>query len=486
MNILKEYQLFVKRIGLFGVTNLLVALSSLILLPIMTKTFPINDYGIWVQINTTISLIPNLATLGLSYSMFRFLSGERDKEKIREEFYSIAIIVLFSTIIISSLIFLFSRVIASALFDGNVNIVILLSLIIFFACMDALLLSYFRTFQQMKRYSLFLLIQTYLGLIIVSYFALKGFSITIASSGLLIANLVTFFIMISLVLLDIGFKLPKLKNIREYLSFGLPTIPSTLSYWIVDSSDRYLIGILLGTAFVGYYSPGYTLGNIILIILAPFSFLLPSLLPKYYDDNNIEQVRIYLKYSLKYFLLIAIPSGFGLSILSKQILMILTTPSIALNGYFITPFVVLSATLFGFYGIISNIIILEKKTKITGMIWIIAAIMNLGLNILIIPHFGIIGAAITTLIAYIIAFALTVFYSHKFFKLDFDIPFIFKSIIASILMSIFLIIFHPTGLFNLILSIPISIIIYFILITLLKGIKKSEINFIKTLFKSHD
>ena len=75
------------------------------------------------------------------------------------------------------------------------------------------------------------------------------------------------------------------------------------------------------------------------MILAPFSILLPSVLPKYYDENNIEKVRIFLKYSMKYFLLIAIPSAFGLSILSKPILLILTTPEIALNGYLITPFV---------------------------------------------------------------------------------------------------------------------------------------------------
>ena len=111
----------------------------------------------------------------------------------------------------------------------------------------------------MKRYSIFLLIQTYLGVFIVSYFAIKGFGINIAALGLLIANLITFFIMITFIISNIGFKIPKFRNIREYLSFGLPTIPSNFSYWIVDSSDRYIIGIILGTAFVGYYSPGYTL-----------------------------------------------------------------------------------------------------------------------------------------------------------------------------------------------------------------------------------
>ena len=238
----------------------------------------------------------------------------------------------------------------------------LLSVIIFFTCINWLFINFFRTFQQMKRYCVFLLIQTYLGFFIVSYLVLTGFGVFIAVSGLLIANIVIFFIMSSFIISDIGFKLPK--NLREYLSFGLPTIPSNLSYWIVDSSDRYVIGILLGTAFVGYYAPGYLLGSVIILFYAPFSFLLPSVLPNYYDNQDYEKVRIFLKYSLKYFLLIAIPTVFGLSILSKPILIIISTSAIALNGYLVTPFVALSALLFGIYGIASEIIVLKKKTKI--------------------------------------------------------------------------------------------------------------------------
>lgn len=473
-----------QRIGLVGVTNILIALSSLILLPIMTKSFSISDYGIWVQINTTISLIPNIAALGLPYTMVRFLSAEKDKEKIQEGFYSITSIVLASTFIISTLLFIFSKSIAAALFNGDVNIAVLLSVIVFLACLNALLLNFFRTFQQMKRYSIFLLIQTYLGVFIVSYFAIKGFNIYTAALGLLIANLVTFFIMALFIISNIGFKIPKFKNMREYLSFGLPTIPGNLSSWIVDSSDRYVIGIFLGTAFVGYYSPGYTLGNIIMMLLAPFSLLLPSVLPKYYDNGEIEKVKTFLKYSLKYFLLIAIPSAFGLSMLSKPILMILTTQEIALNGYLITPFVALSAILFGVYAIISNIIVLEKKTGITGAIWIVAAVLNLGLNILFVPYFGILGAAAITLIAYGTAFILTLLYSVKFFDFDFDLVFIIKSVVASILMSTIIILINPYGILNVLITVIICTIVYTSLLLILKGIKKEEFKFFNEMLKN--
>ena len=479
MEILDEYKLFVQRIGLVGITNILVALSSLILLPIMTKNFSVGDYGIWVQINTTISLIPNLATLGLPHSMFRFLSSEVDKKEILEGFYSIATVVLASTFIISTLLFIFSKDIATALFNGNINIAILLILIVFLVCLNTLLLNFFRTFQQMKRYSIFLLIQTYLGLFIVSYFAIEGSNIYIAALGLLIANLVTFFIMTLCIISDIGFKIPNFKNMKKYLSFGLPTLPSDLSYWIVDSSDRYVIGLLLGTAFVGYYSPGYTLGNIITMILAPFSLLLPSLLPEYYDNGKIEKLGIFLKYSMKYFLLIAIPSAFGLSILSKPILTFLTTSEIASNGYLITPFVALSAILGGFYVIISNIIVLKNKTKIVGSVWAVAAILNIILNILIIPYIGILGAAAATLVSYAVTLIITIFYSFKYFKFDLDPIFILKSTVASIVMSAVILSINPYTLLNILITIMIGAAVYMGLLLVFKGIKREELQFFK-------
>ena len=179
------------------------------------------------------------------------------------------------------------------------------------------------------------------------------------------------------VFFEIGFKIPNFGKIREYLDFALPIIPNNLSTWIVESSDRYVITIFLGTTFLAYYSPGYTLGMVILLFFNPLSVLLASILPKYYEKGEIKEIMLFINYSLKYFLLIAIPLFFILSLLSKQILMLITTPAIAMNGYIVTPFIALSSLLFGAYGIIVNLIILEKKTKIIGIIWIIAAFISL-------------------------------------------------------------------------------------------------------------
>jgi O-antigen/teichoic acid export membrane protein len=478
---LDAYKLFVKRIGLLGITNFLVALNTIILIPILTKNFSASDYGIWVQVLTTFYLVTSIANLGLPYTMVRFLSAENETDKIKEGFYSMATIILVISFFISIIIFIFSKGIAISLFNADVNVVKVISFLIFFGTLNSFLIDFFVAFGQMKRYSLLLLFQTYLSLLLVTYFAISGNGILLVVIGLLISQIILFIVMILFVLYEIGFNIPKFNLIREYLNFAIPIIPNNISTWIVESSDKYVIGIILGTAFVAYYSPGYTIGMAILLLFTPLSVILSSILPKYYENGEMDEVMIFINYSVKYFLLIAIPSFFILSILSKPILMLISTPEIAINGYLVTPFVALSSLLFGVYGIIMNLIILEKKTKIIGTIWTIAALISL-LNIIFVPLFGILAAAAITLLSYLTAFLISTVYTRKFFEFCFDYSFILKSILASTLISILIVFFNPKGLFNVFILVFASLIIYLFLIVIMKGINRKEIDFLKEIF----
>ncbi len=479
---LDSYKLFVKRIGLLGITNLLVALNTIILIPILTKNFSASEYGIYVQMVTTFFLITSIANLGLPYTMVRFLSAEKDKETVKDGFYSMATLILIISFFISMLIFIFSKGIATSLFNGNIGVVKLISIIVFFGTLNSLLIDFFVTFGQMKRYSILLLFQTYFSLFIISYFTLSGRGIFMVVFGFLITQVLLFLIMISVVVNEIGFKIPKFNDIMEYLHFAIPIIPNNLSTWIVESSDRFIIVIVLGTAFVAYYAPGYTIGMVILLFFTPLSVLLSSILPKYYENGEMNEVMIFINYSLKYFLLVAIPSFFILSLLSKQILLIITTPEIALNGYLVTPFIALSALLFGVYGIIMNLVILEKKTKIIGSIWTIAALISL-LNIIFVPIFGILAAAAVTLLSYFIAFIISMNYSMRSFKFHFDYSFVLKSIFASILISILIVLDKPEGAINVLFIIILSVAVYVTLILLMRGINGKEIEFLKSMIK---
>jgi O-antigen/teichoic acid export membrane protein len=451
------------------------------LLPVLSKNLSIQDYGIWGLFNTTITFVPLLINLGLPYSMVRFLAVKHDKNEIREEFYSITLLMLFVSIIASLIMLLFSKQIAAIIFDGNVTVAMLLAASVLVFVVYNSFTTYFRTFQQMKIFSLLSLLQVYSMVAVIILMIGFGYKIDGVVFGYFVSLLVVALIAMAFAVRQVGIKFPRFKNINEYLSFGVPTVPGNLSSYMVEFSDRYVIGILLGTAFVGYYNPGYTLGSVLTMFAAPFMFLLPSLLASYYDQNKIDEVKIHLQYSLKYFLLITIPAVFGISFLSKPLLVILSTQEIALQGYLVTPFVALGALLFGIYGIISQILVLEKKTKIIGYLWIVTAAINLGLTIIFVPYFGIIAAAVSTLIAYIFACVITVYYSLKYIKFEFDLKFTVKSLAASILMSLIIMLINPTSAIGIIITIAVCSVAYLAIILLLKGIMPHELEFFKKL-----
>lgn len=481
-----EYQQFAQRIGLIGITNLLIGLSGLILLPILTKTLPIEEYGTYVQITVTLGLVPAVVMLGLPYTMVRFLAAAKSREEIQEGYYSIAGITIMTAGLASAALFLLAEPVAAGLFDGQTTVIRILALVVFLECMNLLQYNYFRTFQQIKRFSFLLFLKTCLQLVLVGAIVLAGYGVFGAVMGLLTTDLILFLIMGILIVSDVGVAIPKFRHLREYLSFGLPTVPGNLSSWVVNSSDRYVIALFLGTAYVGYYSPGYTLGNVVNMFIAPLSFMLPAVLSKHYDEGDLKDVKTVLSYSMKYFLALAIPSVVGLSLLSKPLLTILSTPEIAEQGYLITPFLALAGLLFGLYTVIFQILVLKKKTRITGTIWVLAAVLNIGLNIIFVPRIGIVGAAATTLVAFSLAFVLSIYYSSKYLVFDVNASFILKSLFAATIMGVVIVIGGSQisgGLVGIILLVGISVLVYGAGLFILQGFKKEEILFFRGLLR---
>jgi O-antigen/teichoic acid export membrane protein len=474
------YKNFAKNIGIVGATNIFVALERMILLPVITKLLGVGDYAVWTQVGVTISLIPQFSLLGLRDSMIRFLSGEKDEKEIREGTYAILSIIILTSLLVGFLLFFFSQPIAEFLQIPPI-FVKYLAPIIFFECLILVLLNVLQTFQKIGKYSLFVVFRTLAEIVLVMIAVLLGYGLSGAVFSLLIVRIITFLILSVIILRKIGFQSPVFKHLKEYLAFGLPRIASSASVWVVTSSDRYLIGFYLGIIFVGYYSPAYTIGNAINFFLYPLLLMLPIVLSKSFDEQKTGEVKTYLEYSLKYFLLIAIPAAFGISVLSKQLLTIFSTQEIALNSYYITPFVALSILLYGVSTFFGQIIKLVKKTKITSNIWIVAAVLNIGLNIYFIPRWGILGAALTTLLAYIFAFALTWYYSFKELRFRIDWKSVIIILLSSTVMALAIFWFNPANLFQTILAILLGALLYGILIILFQVISKKEKEFLKSL-----
>jgi len=469
--------------GLSAAVAPLVTVSNLILLPILTKKLPIADYGAWALIMVTIGLLPWLVALGLPSAMTRFLAAATDKREIREDFFSMGFVVLLTSSIVSGLFFLFVPQIAASWFHNDNTIALLLIPNILIACLTLYVLQYFVALQQIKTYSFLTVFNAYLNTALIAFFVLSGHGIGGAVIALLIQQFVVFAVMMFLIVAQIGVAIPKFRHLREYLAYGVPLLAGTLSSWVANSSDRYLILFFLGAAAVGYYSPGYSLGSMLTLVSAPFATLLPPVLSKHYDENNLADVRTMLTYSLKYYFGIALPCVFALAVLEKPLLLLLTTPQIAENGFLVTPLVAAGTALLGADGVIGLILALKKKTAVIGTIWILAAMLNFGLNLVLIPYLGVVGAALTTFLAFLLSFVLLTYLSLREFTFDVNGRFIVKSVCSSSIMALFLLLWNPSGPLSVVLSIALAAAVYLTILLVLRGFTIPEIKLIYKIYK---
>ena len=216
--------------------------------------------------------------------------------------------------------------------------------------------------------------------------------------------------------------------------------------------------------------------SIIDVVLIP-------IISRLYDEGNIDEVKKYLEYTYKYLLFFTVPAVFGLSIFSRQILSIMTTSEIATNGWFVIPIISVSAVLAITHTVFDKALHLVKKTKGIGITISLAAVVNIILNLVLIPFMGILGACIATLISYLFSASFMMFLSRREFRFRIDSIFLMKSIGASLSMALIGWLWQPKGIVNLIMSILVCASLYLLYMQLLNAFTREEKAFIKGFFR---
>ncbi|MBL7124618.1 MAG: oligosaccharide flippase family protein [Dehalococcoidales bacterium] len=459
------------------------------LLPVVSKLLGSVAYGTLAQVQITLALLATFCTLGVDFAFVRFFAGESDNKKIREGFFSILIAGFSWSWLITLILFLFSARMAELLFGGieATNIVKLIAITLPFFSFNFLFLFFFRTFRQMKAFSILMVAQAFSEIGMIVFFILSGWGIFGVVLGILLVNIAFFAIMLGMIIRQIGIGLPpkaSFARIKDYLRFSLPLIPSALSLWVTNLSDRYVISAFLGMSATGIYSAAYNLGTPIRMFMGPLNTVLVPTVANLYDHGRVEEVKTHLAYSLKYFLMVAIPAAVGLSILAGPLLRHLATPEFVGAGLLVVPFVAPSMILWGYYGVMRQPINLVKKTGSMGLIWGIAGAANLGLNLVLVPRIGILGAALTTLLAFGIATGLTYRISSRYLKFNINWSFIAKSLAASGVMAGVIWLINPTDILPLVLACVAGAGVYFSVLFGLKGFTKKEVFFFRGLLLS--
>lgn len=109
----------------------------------------------------------------------------------------------------------------------------------------------------------------------------------------------------------------------------------------------------------------------------------------------------------------------------------------------------------------------------------ISAALNIGLNLLLIPHMGVLGAAVASLVAYAVWGMVTLLVYSRYFTFGLEFSFIMKSVLASAIMTLAIWVLNPLGITEVIISILWGVMICFTMILVLKGFSKGELSLLK-------
>ena len=428
----------------------------------------------------TISLLMPLALLQLEYAMTRYLTFEKDALLINKGVSSILSGVTLFTVLISLVIYIFSGELALFLLKSSSYAIILKvsSLLLIITTLDQIILRYFISFRKMIRYTVIQIAQTALELSFIIMAVFLNLQILGVLVALLIARIVVLILSYKYLVYEIQITTPDYSLLKVYAAFSIPLIPFTLSNWLINSGDIYVISYYLDSVQVGLYAAAYNIGNIISFLYTPIALVLLPAITELHKKGLNQEIQRHLKYTLKLFMLVAIPSLFGISLLAKPILSILATSEFSVASS-IVPLIAAGTLLFGVSNMFGDVAILHNKTRIISITYGLSAFTNIGLNILLIPKYGIDGAGFSTLVTFLLICIVQVIVSKDYFKNSVDFVFLVKSLVASMGMSLIILYLWPKGLTQVGLTIAISIIAYLLVLYLLGGFSSKEKLFIR-------
>lgn len=463
---------------IYTIGQLLSKAVSFIMIPIYTRELGTSGFGQLSLVDTAMNFISTFLILSIYSGYIRFYREYEDdkRNRLRNTAITVALIatgvnlvfIIFGGKYISGFIFNFSN---------SYEILILLFLRSIISQFVTLLMCDYSLNYEAQKMVIIEFIMMILNMVFVIVFVVvKKEGIIGVYKGYIFGTVVILIYLILSQIRRFKFEFDKgmFKNMFKF-SFGL--IPCNLSGAILDLADRYFLSGYKGFGQTGIYSMGYKIGTLIdPIFVNPFKSIFTTFKFQVWKEKNSEGKfnNMFRAYHVIGCLIIL-----GISFYSKILIKILSSDEylIAAN---LVPLILYSYFLYGENEFFSLGIQLKNKTYITSFIMLIGGGVNIVLNILFIPKFGMYGAAVATLISYWIINIINTIISKRFHKVKYNYKIAY--IIDGIALSIYIIYLALSNLFNNIIINGIAGIImlalYIIIITVMKIISYDDIKLI--------
>lgn len=391
--------------AVYGISTILGRAISFLLLPLYTHYLTQEAYGVVSLVLAYLGIMTIISTYGVDAAFLRYyiLAGSE------EEKHHIFNTGFWSILLMSASILLFSILLATPLANWLLdsaaykNIIILMAGILLF---DSMMIIPFLLLRAEERSTLFVILKVanvIVNFVATYYFVVKlGRGVTGVFEANLLSSLFTFATVLPVSLRHLR---PSMRRAVywDLLKFGLPYLPSTLSVYLVDVIDRFILKQLTDLDTVGLYSAGCKLGMLMNLMIAAFRF---AWHPFFLSTSKEPNAKAIFSRILTLFMLVCALCFLGASLFINELVRFkIGTKTLFGADYWnstsVVPTILLAYIFFGAY---VNFIIgihLEKKTYYLPFITGLGAIVKIASTYALVPLLGMNGAALGTTLAYL-------------------------------------------------------------------------------------
>ncbi|WP_352405043.1 lipopolysaccharide biosynthesis protein [Sporanaerobacter acetigenes] len=421
------------------------------LLPFYTVLLTPSEYGIVDLFNTYITLLVPLFNWQFETGLFRFMIDFRDNPKQKKSLFSTVIITNTIQALIYILFYLvFQRFIGS---EYKIYLAIDVVLNIFLNT----LLQYPRGTGDNQIYSLggFIsaLVTIPMNILLIGVFGLKAHGLFL---GTVIGKIITIFYLIyaNRIWNYFSFKSFNIGLLKDLIRYSVPLIPNQLSWWVVGVSDRTIISKAISVAANGVYSVANKFSTVYITLYNIFNLSWTESVSLHIGDPDsreyIEETinTMFCLFSSICFCIIAVmPFAFKYVVGSEFN-----------SAYNQIPILMIAALFQSAVGLYSVIYVALKKSVEIAKTSFYAALVNIGVNVLLIRYIGLYAASFSTLLAYMSMFIYRYFHVKKYL----NVPLTQKNILyPTILGSLVIYMYYSHNLLLNIISFVLSLICLF-------------------------
>ncbi len=408
-----------KQTTIYGIGNIIRKLSGVVILPIVKGFTSEDEFGVWMLLETVFIFTQVMSGLGVKSGFLRWYNEmltEKDKKSL---FFTVALFNYLVSIVVVAVIgvflYLFSLPVLKYDLSGGVIIAFLASS--FFRLLHEFPFLLLKIQYKPAKQTLHSSINVFLLLLFTLYFLYikkEGFMGVFLAQ--LVANVITFTGLIPIIKRNIEFHF-KLSDLKEMIIYGFPLALSNVLTTVLNLSDRHIINQFYNPAESGNYGLSFKVANLLEMVL--ITSFISSYTYHYFRSFKEEDSQQLFNKLYWYFFLIITFGGLCIILFSKEIIWLsVAGDEYYMDGIYIVPVLILALTFSGIRQFLGLPLNKHKRTVKISQILVSVGVLNIALNLALVPVLGRLGAAISTLLVQFISMVWFYHESNKYEDID--------------------------------------------------------------------